>query len=88
VDTFHDLFYHKLRGVGHPISTWLSLVCDEKYYIPSNDFSIMISTTMFIPELDALQYVPGAINEGCHKWVEVYHKAQSAGKAIEVFCTF
>jgi hypothetical protein len=120
----YDLFYHKLRGAGQPISTWLSLVCDEKYYIPSNDFSIMISTTMFediflpglirecqfldrsiyhldgpgalrhldcilsIPELDALQYVPGASNEGYHKWVEVYHKAQAAGKAIEVFCTF
>jgi hypothetical protein len=32
--------------------------------------------------------VPGASNEGYHKWVEVYHKAQAAGKAIEVFCTF
>ena len=105
-----------------PISTWLPLVCDEKYYIPSNDFSIMISTAMFedaflpadpgtasfrsidlssgragalrhldtilaIPELDGLQYVPGASNEGYHRWVGVYRKAQAAGKAIEVFCT-
>ena len=120
----YDCFYNKLRGAGQPISTWLPLVCDEKYYIPSNDFSIMISTAMFedvflpglvrdcqfldrsiyhldgpgalrhldsilaIPELDALQYVPGASNEGYHKWVGVYRKAQAAGKAIEVFCSF
>ena len=119
----YDCFYHKLRRAGQPISTWLPLVCDEKYYIPSNDFSIMISTAMFedvflpglirdcqfldrsiyhldgpgalrhldsilaIPELDGLQYVPGAGNEGYHKWVGVYRKAQAAGKAIEVFCT-
>lgn len=120
----YDCFYHKLRSAGQPISTWLPLVCDEKYYVPSNDFSIMISTAMFedvflpglvrdcqflersiyhldgpgalrhldtilaIPELDALQYVPGASNEGYHKWIGVYRKAQAAGKAIEVFCTF
>jgi hypothetical protein len=40
-----------------------------------------------IPDLDALQYVPGASNEGFHKWIGVYRKAQAAGKAIEVFCT-
>jgi hypothetical protein len=119
----YDHFYHKLRGAGLPISTWLPLVSDAKYYIPSNDFSIMISTAMFeeiflpgiirecqfldrtiyhldgpgalrhldsilsIAELDALQYVPGAGNEGYHKWVEVYRRAQAKGKAIEIFCT-
>lgn len=120
----YDHFYHKLRGAGQPISTWLPLVCDAKYYIPSNDFSIMISTAMFedvflpglirecqfldrsiyhldgpgalrhldailsIAELDALQFVPGAGREGYHKWVQVYRKTQTMGKAIEVFCTF
>jgi len=120
----YDLFYHKLRQAGQPISTWLSLVSDGKYYVPSNDFSIMISTEMFqeifvpglaeecrfldrsiyhldgpgalrhldtilaIPELDALQFVPGAGNEGFARWVEVYRRAQAAHKAIEVFCTF
>ena len=119
----YDRFYEKLRAHGQPISTWLPLVCDEKYYIPSNDFSIMISKQMFddiflpgiaeecrfldrsiyhldgpgalrhldsilaIPELDALQYVPGAGNEGFARWVDVYRRAQAAGKAIQVFCT-
>jgi hypothetical protein len=119
----YDLFYDKLRAAGQPISTWLPLVCDGKYYVPSNDFSIMISNEMFedvflpgivrecqfldrsiyhldgpaalrhldsilsIPELHALQFVPGAGNEGFHKWVEVYQKAQAADKGIEVFCT-
>ena len=100
----YDLFYHKLRQAGQPISTWLSLVSDGTYYVPSNDFSIMISTEMFeeifvpglaeecrfldrsiyhldgpgalrhldtilaIPDLDALQFVPGAGNEGSFRF--------------------
>ena len=119
----YDRFYDKLRAHGQPISTWLPLVSDLKYYIPSNDFSIMISKPMFddvflpglieecrfldrsiyhldgpgalhhldsilsIEELDALQFVPGAGNEGFAQWVPVYQRAQAAGKAIEVFCT-
>ncbi len=42
-----DLFYEKLRRCGQPITAWINLVCDGKYYIPSNDFSGMISTAMF-----------------------------------------
>ena len=118
----YDRFYAKLRAAGQPISTWTSLVSDEKFYVPSNDFSIMISRSMFdevflpgivrecqfldrsiyhldgpgalrhlgsildIPELDALQFVPGAGNEGFAKWVQVYRQAQAAGKAIQVSC--
>lgn len=119
----YDRFYDKLRAQGQPISTWLPLVSDEKYYIPSNDFSIMISKEMFdavflpgiaeecrfldrtiyhldgpgalhhldsilgIQELHALQFVPGAGNEGFAKWVDVYQRAQSEAKGIQVFCT-
>jgi hypothetical protein len=118
----YDFFYHKLRAAGQPISTWLSLIAEAKFYVPSNDFSIMISKEMFddvflpgirrecqfldrsiyhldgpgalrhldsildIPELDALQWVFGAGNEGYHRWVEVYQRAQAAGKGIEVMC--
>lgn len=39
-----------------------------------------------IPELDALQWVPGAGNEGFERWVWVYQKAQRAGKGIQVNC--
>lgn len=120
----YDAFYEKLRAAGQPISTWTTLVCDCKYYVPSNDFSIMISTEMFedvflpgiirecqfldrsiyhldgpgalrhldallaIQELDALQWVFGAGNEGFHRWVDVYRRTQAAGKGIQVICTF
>jgi hypothetical protein len=118
----YDMFYEKLTAAGQPISTWTTLVCESKYYVPSNDFSIMISPAMFqdvflpgisrecqfldrsiyhldgpgalrhldailsIPELDALQFVPGAGNEGYARWVQVYQRAQAAGKAIQVLC--
>jgi len=120
----YDHFYYKLRNAGQPITTWTALVADGKYYVPSNDFSIMISKTMFdevflpgivnecrfldrsiyhldgpgalrhldsllaIPELDALQWVFGAGNEGFHRWVWVYQRAQAAGKGVQVICTF
>ena len=32
-----------------------------------------------IPELDALQFVFGAGNEGFHRWVKVYQEAQARG---------
>ncbi len=41
-----------------------------------------------IPELDALQWVPGAGNEVFNRWVWVYQKAQKAGKGIQVNCSF
>jgi len=119
----YDRFYKKLRAAGQPITSWLPLLADGKYYIPSNDFSIMISQRMYeefflpglirecqyldrsiyhldgpgalrhldsilaIPELDALQWVFGAGNEGFERWVWVYQKAQAAGKGIQVTCT-
>lgn len=118
----YDLFYNKLRGARMPITSWTPLVSEGKYYIPSNDFSIMVSKQMYdevflpgiiaecqfldrsiyhldgpgalrhldsilaIPELNALQWVFGAGNEGFHKWVHVYKKAQSLHKGIQVTC--
>ena len=120
----YDVFYEKLRAAGQPITSWTPLVAEGRYYIPSNDFSIMVSKAMFdeiflpgiqrecqfldrsiyhldgpgalrhldsilaIPELDALQWVFGAGNEGFERWVWVYQKAQKAGKGIQVICTF
>ncbi len=43
----YDLFYEKLRQAGQPVTAWINLACDGKYYIPSNDFSAMISAAMF-----------------------------------------
>jgi hypothetical protein len=118
----YDMFYEKLRVNGQPITSWLPLLCDGRYYIPSNDFSIMISKAMFdevflpglvrecqaldrsiyhldgpgalrhldsilsICELDALQWVFGAGNEGFQRWIKVYQEAQRRGKSIQVSC--
>ena len=118
----YDVFYHKLRAAGQPITTWLPLASSGRYYVPSNDFSCMISGAMFrdvflqglanecrfldhsiyhldgpgalrhlddllaIRELDALQWVCGAGNEGFGRWVSVYQRAQAAGKAVWVSC--
>jgi hypothetical protein len=118
----YDVFYHKLRRAGLPITSWTPLLYDGRYYIPSNDFSIMVSKKMYdevflpgiirecqfydrsiyhldgpgalrhldsilaIKELNALQWVFGAGNEGYHRWIGVYQKVQKAGKGIQVNC--
>jgi hypothetical protein len=118
----YDLWYEKFRAVGQPITSWLELASDSKYYIPSNDFSAMISQKMYrefflpgimaeckfldrsiyhldgpgalrhldcileIPELDAVQWVPGAGRENFSSWVHVYQKIQAAGKSMIVYC--
>jgi hypothetical protein len=64
----YDLFYAKLRGSGQPISTWLPLVCDDKFYIPSNDFSLMISKAMF----DDI-FLPGIVNDCRFLRRSIYH---------------
>jgi hypothetical protein len=119
----YDMFYEKLHAAGQPCTSWTPLICDGRYYIPSNDFSIMVSPAMYddvflpglrrecqhlnrsiyhldgpgalthldsvlsIPELDALQFVFGAGNEGFHRWVKVYQTAQARGKSIQVNCS-
>lgn len=116
----YDLFYEKLRNAGMPATSWTPLAFDEKFYIPSNDFSCMISKRTFddiflpgierecrfldksiyhldgpgalhhldslleIKELDAIQWVFGAGNEGFAKWIPVYRKILDSGKAVQV----
>jgi len=119
----YDIFYNILRQNGMPITSWLPLIHYGRYYIPSNDFSCMISPKMFnefflpgiieeckfyersiyhldgpgalkhldaileIPELDAVQWVCGAGNEGYARWIDVYQKIQKAGKGIQLNIT-
>jgi hypothetical protein len=64
----YDMFYDKLRAAGQPISTWLPLVCDGKYYVPSNDFSIMISPQMFEDV-----FLPGIVHECQFLDRSIYH---------------
>lgn len=116
----YDYFYNILREENMPITSWAPLIHDGRYYIPSNDFSCMISTEMFeeffldgiieecsfyeksiyhldgpdalrhldtlldIKELDAIQWVPGAGNEGFHKWIDIYKRIQKAKKSMQI----
>jgi hypothetical protein len=118
----YAFWYEKLHKPGNPITSWLDLASDSKYYILSNDFAALISPKMYrefflpgiaeechfldrsiyhldgpgalrhldtileIPELDAVQWVPGAGREGFSKWIQVYQKIQAAGKGIIVYC--
>ncbi len=43
----YDLFYRRLRAAGMPITTWTPLLSEGRYYLPSNDFSILIGPQMF-----------------------------------------
>ena len=47
-----------------------------------------LDTLLSIPELEAIQFVPGAGNEGFARWIPVYQKIQAAGKGIQVLCTY
>ncbi|MFW6257086.1 MAG: hypothetical protein ACOC2O_02980 [Bacillota bacterium] len=116
----YNFFYNMLKKEELPITSWTPLINEKKFYIPSNDFSAMISNQMFeevflpgiieeckfydrtiyhldgpgalrhldsllaIKELDAVQWVPGAGNEGFEKWIKVYQKIQQAGKSLQL----
>ncbi|MGE5224846.1 MAG: hypothetical protein ACM3PY_20620, partial [Omnitrophica WOR_2 bacterium] len=47
-----------------------------------------MDSILSIPELHALQWVPGTGNEVFERWIWVYQKAQKAGKGIQVSCQF
>ena len=117
----YDHFVNILKSANMPITSWLHLTSEETMYIPSNDFSYMISPEMFeeffleglisefkhyghnvfhldgpgcirhldfllaIPELQAIQWVPGAGREAVHQWIDLYKKIQSAGKSVIVY---
>jgi hypothetical protein len=116
----YNYFYEMLRKENLPISTWINLVHDGKFYVSSNDFSCMVSKEIFddiflpgiieeckfydrviyhldgpgalhhldsilsIKELDAVQWIPGAGNEGFHKWIDIYKKIQKKQKGIDL----
>ena len=62
-------FYKKLlKSAGMPISTWLPITCETDMYVPSNDFSCMISKNMF----DEF-FLPGIIDECRYYDKSIYH---------------
>ena len=119
----YDIFYNMIREADMPITSWTPLFYEGRYYIPSNDFSCMISKEMFdeiflpgiieecrfydrsiyhldgpdalrhldsildIEELNAVQWICGAGNEGYAKWIDVYRKIQDKCKGIQLQIT-
>jgi len=63
-----DFFYHKLRAAGQATTSWPDIVSTRKWYVPSNDFSCMISKPMF----DEF-FLPGIIHECRQMEANVYH---------------
>jgi hypothetical protein len=66
---FYELQYALMREAGQTVtSSWLPLFTDGRYYIPSNDFSCMVSTPMF------REFFLSEIVEEC-EWLDrsIYH---------------
>lgn len=64
----YDLYFNKLKIAGQAICSWPSMVSTKKWYVPSNDFSCMISKAMF----DKV-FLPGIAKECKHYEASVYH---------------
>ena len=64
----YDRYFQKLRTAGHACTTWLGIVSSKKWYVPSNDFSCMVSEAMF-EEF----FLPGIIDECEHMEASIYH---------------
>ena len=56
------------------------------YHLDGPDALRHLDSLLQIKELDAVQWVFGAGNEGYHRWVEVYQRIQRAGKGIQMMC--
>jgi hypothetical protein len=95
-------FYERLKAMGQPITTWVQLTGEGKYYTVSNDFSIMISASLYhldgqgalrhlellleIPELDGIQFIPTPGSAEFLRWKPVYQRIQDAGKSLQITC--
>ena len=116
-----DHYVNLLKEAGMPIASWIPLTSESCMYIPSNDFSCMISSDMFneffleglaeecrhykqsvyhldgpgalqhldalleIPELNAIQWVPGAAEEPVLPWIDLFKKILAAGKSVMAY---
>ena len=64
----YGVFYHMLRKAGMPITTWTGIIHDGSFYLPSNDFSCMVSRRMF----DEF-FLPGIRSECAYLERSLYH---------------
>lgn len=63
-----DHYFDKLQGAGQAITSWPGIVSSKRWYVPSNDFSCMLSPQMF----DEF-FVPGIARECRHTQASIYH---------------
>ncbi|MHB1456099.1 MAG: trimethylamine corrinoid protein 2 [Armatimonadota bacterium] len=63
-----DHFCDKLITAGQPITTWMPIPSTRRWYVPSNDFSCMISKQTF----DDI-FLPGIVEECRHTEASIYH---------------
>ena len=66
--SLYDTYHARLSGSRMPSTSWLPATCRGRYYIPSNDFSCMISDEMF-EEF----FLPGIARECRHMDRSIYH---------------
>ena len=64
----YDYYVNWLKKEGNPIASWIPLTSEKDMYIPSNDFSYMISKPMF----DEF-FLPGIVEECRHYSNSIYH---------------
>ena len=64
----YGVFYRMVHGAGMPTTSWTPLINDGTYYIPSNDFSCMISREMFNEF-----FLPGIARECAFCERSIYH---------------
>lgn len=58
----------KFRAAGQAFTSWPGIVSSRKWYVPSNDFSCMVSKEMF----DDV-FLPGIVEECRHLDASIYH---------------
>lgn len=61
-------FYQRLHDAGQACTAWAGVVSSQKWYVPSNDFSCMISPAMF----DEF-FLPGIAEECRRLQASIYH---------------
>jgi hypothetical protein len=63
-----DRYFARLQQAGQAIASWPGIVSTKRWYVPSNDFSCMISKDMF----DDV-FLPGIQAECRHTEASIYH---------------
>ncbi len=63
-----DVYYDKLHAAGQALTTWIGITSPGKWYVPSNDFSCMVSKEMF----DEI-FLRGIVAECKHLDHSIYH---------------